>query len=182
VDVRYTGLALAAADRIRFRHRLVGLDEAFLDAGGERVAHYTSLGPGRYVFEVAAANASGEWGRPAALAFWIEPHVWQTAWFTVALTLGFLAAVLGAHFARTHALRRREAWLGARVEEEMRKVKILSGLLPTCAWCKRIRDEDGAWQRFDAYVSARADVQFTHGMCPECYARTGGDDGERERR
>jgi hypothetical protein len=179
VDLRYTGLTLAAANRIRFRHRLVGLDDTFIDAGSERVAHYTNLGPGRYVFEVAAASASGEWGRPVTLAFSIEPHAWQTALFKVAVVLGVLAAILGVHFARTGALRRHEAWLAIRVQEEMGKVKVLSGLLPTCAWCKRIRDEGDNWLRFDEYVSAHTDVRFTHGMCPECYARTqGGDDKE----
>lgn len=178
VDVRYTGLALAAAERIRFRHRLVGLDETFLDVAGERVAHYTTLDPGRYHFEVAAANAAGAWGPPATLAFEIDPHPWQTPWFALAVTLAALGLAGGVHVARTRSLHRREAALAARVDEEMRKVKILTGLLPTCAWCKKIRDEGGAWQQFEEYVSTRTDAQFTHGMCPECFERVGdrGDD------
>ena len=179
IDVRYTGLALAAADRIRFHHRLAGLDEGFFDAGSERVAHFTNLGPGRYTFEVAAAGASGAFGPSAAVPFYVEPHLWQTGWFLAAAVLAALALAVGMHLTRTSALRRREAVLAARVEEEMRKVKILSGLVPTCAWCKRIRDEQGNWQRFEAYVSAHADVQFTHGICPECLARSGqGGEGE----
>ena len=173
VDVRYTGLALAAADRVRFRHRLAGLDDGFLDAGSDRVAHFTNLGPGRYTFEVAAASASGAFGPPASVLFSVEPHLWQTGWFLAAAALAALALVVGVYRARTSALRRREAVLAVRVEEEIRKVKILTGLLPTCAWCKRIRDEHGNWQVFEAYVSAHADVQFSHGICPECLARSG---------
>lgn len=178
VDVRYTGLALAAAERIRFHHRLLGLDDAFLDAAGERVAHFTTLDPGRYLFEVAAASAAGAWGPPATLAFEIEPHPWQTPWFALTVALATLGLAVGVHLARTRSLHRREAALAARVDEEMRKVKLLTGLLPTCAWCKKIRDEGGAWQQFEDYVSTRTDAQFTHGMCPECFERVGrqGDD------
>jgi hypothetical protein len=50
-------------------------------------------------------------------------------------------------------------------------VKLLTGLLPICAWCKRIRDDEGEWHRVEAYVSSRSAATFTHGMCPECYAR-----------
>lgn len=175
IELRYTGLALAAADRIRFRHRLLGLDEAFVEAGSERVAQFTNLGPGRYVFEVQAASAAGEWGRPAEVGFEIAPHFWQSPWFAAAAALAALGLAGGAHLARTRALRRSEALLAARVEEEMRKVKVLEGLLPTCSWCNKIRDEGGTWRRFEDYLSSHADVHFTHGMCPECFHRTGGD-------
>jgi hypothetical protein len=175
VEVRYTGLALAAADRLRFRHRLVGLDEAFVEAGPERVAHYTNLGPGRYTFEVQGANGPGAWSPPATVAFELEPHPWQTRWFAL-LVVGVAGALaVGGPLLRIRALRAREAALAARVEEEVRKVRVLKGLLPTCAWCSKIRDETGRWHQFEAYVSAHTGVEFTHGMCPDCYAR-----GERE--
>jgi len=171
VELRYTGLALAAADRIRFRHRLKGLDDAFLEVGGERVAHFTHLGPGRYQFEVVAATASGDWGTPAAVTLEVASYPWQTGWFAAAVAA--LAAALMAGFIRlrTAGLRRRQAELTALVEEEMQKVKLLTGLLPTCAWCKKIKDEQGEWQQFEAYVSRRTDAKFSHGMCPDCFSR-----------
>ena len=178
IEIRYTGLALAAAERIRFRHRLAGLDDAFFDAGSERVARYTNLGPGRYAFEVVAANENGIWGaRAASLAFEIEPYLWQTPWFYAAAGLAALALALGAHHlrvrARVRGLRRREDELAARVEEEVRKVKVLTGLLPICAWCKKIRDDRGEWHSIERYVTSRTQAQFTHGMCPSCYEREG---------
>ncbi|MFO0581790.1 MAG: triple tyrosine motif-containing protein [Anaeromyxobacter sp.] len=177
LEVRYTGLDLSAADRLRFRHRLAGLDEEFVDAQAERVAHYTNLGPGRYTFEVMAANGSGAFGPPSTLAFEIEPHLWQTRAFGIAVASALLAILVIGPLLRIRALRRQEAVLAARVEEEVQRVKILRGLLPTCAWCSKIRDEAGTWQQFEAYVSARADVTFTHGMCPECFARHGESEG-----
>lgn len=47
-------------------------------------------------------------------------------------------------------------------------LQILQGLLPVCANCKSIRDENGEWQPMEIYLSERADVDFTHGICPVC--------------
>ena len=48
------------------------------------------------------------------------------------------------------------------------KIKTLHGLLPICASCKRIRDDGGYWKKIETYISERTDVEFTHGICPEC--------------
>lgn len=55
-------------------------------------------------------------------------------------------------------------------EEALRSVKTLSGLLPVCAWCKRVRDDAGYYQQIEAYVSSHTDATFTHGICPACAA------------
>ena len=52
--------------------------------------------------------------------------------------------------------------------EAMGHVKRLSGLLPICAWCKKIRDDAGYWQELEAYFRQHLDATFTHGICPEC--------------
>ncbi len=62
--------------------------------------------------------------------------------------------------------------LAARVSEleaVLSQVKQLQGLLPMCSYCKKIRDEQNYWQRVDSYFSERADVEFSHGICPGCY-------------
>jgi hypothetical protein len=172
VDIRYTGLALAAADRIRFRHRLEGLDETFVEAGVERATHYTGLRPGRYQFRVVAANEAGRWGaEQAVLAFEIESHPWQRPGVQVVLALLLIAVGLTIVHLRTQVHIRRERDLAARVEEEMGKVKVLTGMLPVCSWCRRIKDDHGAWHRMEEYVSRRTEARFTHGMCPDCFAR-----------
>ncbi|HEY6555173.1 MAG TPA: hypothetical protein VI669_17580, partial [Vicinamibacteria bacterium] len=48
------------------------------------------------------------------------------------------------------------------------EIKTLSGLLPICAWCKRIRDDDGRWNQLESFVKDRTEAEFTHGICPEC--------------
>jgi len=50
------------------------------------------------------------------------------------------------------------------------KVKTLSGLLPICASCKKIRDDAGYWNQIEAYLRSHAEVEFSHGICPDCFA------------
>jgi sigma-B regulation protein RsbU (phosphoserine phosphatase) len=50
-------------------------------------------------------------------------------------------------------------------------VKQLHGLLPICSYCKRIRGDDQYWQQVEAYISDRSDAQFSHCVCPTCYAK-----------
>ncbi|MDZ7695643.1 MAG: GAF domain-containing protein [Deltaproteobacteria bacterium] len=51
------------------------------------------------------------------------------------------------------------------------EVKTLSGLLPICSSCKKIRDDKGYWSQIEKYVSDRSDAQFSHSICPECAKR-----------
>ena len=55
--------------------------------------------------------------------------------------------------------------------EALAHVKTLSGLLPICASCKKIRDDQGYWQQVETYISAHSDADFTHGICPDCVKR-----------
>lgn len=47
----------------------------------------------------------------------------------------------------------------------------LEGLLPICSYCRRLRDEDGRWMSIEQYLEPRSAAQFSHGICPECFAR-----------
>jgi PAS domain S-box-containing protein len=59
-----------------------------------------------------------------------------------------------------------------RLIEELRNaladIKTLRGMLPICAWCKKIRDDRGYWNQIEEYISDHSDARFTHGICPEC--------------
>ena len=48
------------------------------------------------------------------------------------------------------------------------QVKVLSGMLPICSGCKKIRDDHGYWNRIETYISEHSDAQFSHGICPDC--------------
>jgi len=55
--------------------------------------------------------------------------------------------------------------------EALSRVKVLKGLLPICAWCRKVRDDRGYWRQIESYVSAHTDASFSHGMCPDCADR-----------
>jgi hypothetical protein len=54
------------------------------------------------------------------------------------------------------------------LKDALAQIKTLKGLLPMCAWCRKIRDDKGYWDKLEAYIEKRTDTTFTHGICPEC--------------
>jgi DNA-binding response OmpR family regulator len=57
----------------------------------------------------------------------------------------------------------------AELQTAMARVKQLTGLLPICSYCKRIRSDEDYWEQVDSYIAQHSDAQFTHGICPSCY-------------
>ncbi len=56
----------------------------------------------------------------------------------------------------------------SRLQAALQEVRTLSGLLPICAWCKKIRDDRGYWQQIEGYISRHTEAVFSHGICPDC--------------
>ena len=54
------------------------------------------------------------------------------------------------------------------LKEALDRIQTLQGLLPICAWCKKIRDDQGYWQQVEVYIRDRSEADFTHSICPEC--------------
>ena len=54
------------------------------------------------------------------------------------------------------------------LQEALAKVKLLSGFLPICCSCKKIRDDKGYWQQIESYIKGHSEAEFSHGICPEC--------------
>jgi PAS domain S-box-containing protein len=61
----------------------------------------------------------------------------------------------------------REKLIGE-LQEALAKVKTLSGFIPICASCKKIRDDKGFWNQLEAYLSAHSEIEFSHSLCPDC--------------
>jgi AmiR/NasT family two-component response regulator len=61
--------------------------------------------------------------------------------------------------------------LNEELQAALAKVKMLSGLLPICASCKKIRDDKGYWQQVEVYIQDHSEAEFTHGFCPDCLAK-----------
>jgi CheY-like chemotaxis protein len=64
--------------------------------------------------------------------------------------------------------------LADKIEEQrlaLEQIKTLRGIVPICASCKKIRDDEGYWNQVEVYVMERTEAEFSHGICPECRAR-----------
>ncbi len=87
------------------------------------------------------------------------------------ITKPFLADEVIARI-RTHlTIAELRQQLQAKVEElehALEHVKTLNGLLPICAYCKNVRDDEGYWQQVEVYIRDHSSLQFSHGICPKC--------------
>jgi len=78
--------------------------------------------------------------------------------------------------------------LNVELEEAIAQVKALTGLLPICVSCKKIRDDHGYWHRVEAYIEEHSEAEFSHGICPGCASKLYPDffqpdtDGDKEGR
>jgi hypothetical protein len=68
---------------------------------------------------------------------------------------------------RKKAERENEQLIGS-LQAALNEVKRLRGILPTCAYCKNIRDEKGEWHQLEYYIQNHSEAKFSHGICPEC--------------
>jgi signal transduction histidine kinase/streptogramin lyase len=96
-EFRYTGLSFDAPRRIKFKYKLDGLDEEWSAADTKRLAYYSYVPPGQYVFKVMAANNDGFWNElGAVLPITVLPPFWKTWWFLTAVGLVLLAGLAAA--------------------------------------------------------------------------------------
>ncbi|HVM47522.1 MAG TPA: two-component regulator propeller domain-containing protein [Candidatus Acidoferrum sp.] len=94
IEIRYTGLNFSAPEKMRFRHRLEGVDAGWVDTESQRVASYDRLPHGSYAFQVQACNREGAWSpQSASLTFVLLPFLWQTWWFECLFLLVFGGAI-----------------------------------------------------------------------------------------
>lgn len=172
LSFRYTALNFRDPGQLRFRYRLEGYDDGWIDAGGQRVASYTHLPPGAYRFRVAARLAGGEWtDEVATFAFVRTPAFHERPVFLllIATLLVFLGVMV--HAVRTRRRKRREEELARRVEEALAQVKTLRGMLPICSSCKMIRDDRGYWKQLEHYLREHSEAELSHSLCPDCVAK-----------
>jgi ligand-binding sensor domain-containing protein/signal transduction histidine kinase len=92
-DFQYTGLSFVAPEKVRFKCRLNGFENDWLDEGTKRLASYNYVPPGNYSFQVIACNNDGVWNdKGAKIDFKVLPFFWQTSWFRVSALMVLIAA------------------------------------------------------------------------------------------
>lgn len=114
------------------------------------VVYLTGNGSDRVVDQAADTEPHGFLVKPVSLAA-----------LRSTIEVALRKAVVEAHNAR----------LLAELQEALRNVRTLAGLLPICCGCKRIRDDAGYWQEVEEYVAQHTHAEFTHGFCPDCVSR-----------
>ena len=79
-----------------------------------------------------------------------------------------LSAFLGLLWGKISQTDKEKSNAILRLNKALKEVKTLSGFLPICASCKKIRDDKGYWTQIEAYISEHSEAEFSHGICPEC--------------
>jgi PAS domain S-box-containing protein len=103
-----------------------------------------------------------------------DQQTWLGTWLVpLRIEKGQVTAVLGVSRDITNQkwLEEDKQKLLNKLQEALAQVKTLSGLLPICSVCKRIRDDNGYWQQVEGYIQKHTDATFTHGVCPECFPK-----------
>jgi len=116
LEFHFDALSFSAPSRVQIRYQLEGYDKDWVDAGDHRLAFYTNLKPGRYTFNVIAANADGVWNEQGdTMAISLRPHYYQTVWFRLLCGVLALAALGGSYAWRVrHLMNKQRALQKAR--------------------------------------------------------------------
>lgn len=110
LEIHYAGLSFLKPEYVRFKYKLDGLDDDWIDAGTRRVAYYSRIPPGSYTFRVIAANSDGFWNQEgASLSIVVIPPFWQTWWFRLMSFAAIAGFALITYTWRVTALKRKHA-------------------------------------------------------------------------
>lgn len=105
LEIAYTGLSFIDPEGLRFRCKLEGMDDNWVEGGNRRQAFYTNVPPGRYTFRVTAAGRDGSWNEAGdSISFRIRPHFYETTWFYALVALTIMAATYGGYRYRLEKL------------------------------------------------------------------------------
>ena len=111
-----------------------------------------------------------KYGDVGTLEF-IKQHFYQSIVFIILIMILFFGFI---HIFRANKLLRKEK---AEKEHALEEIKTLQGIIPICSYCHSIRDDDGAWDEVDAYISKHSEAKFSHGICPKCMVKARSDAG-----
>jgi len=178
---RYLKIAYALTDFTdersnRYAWRLVGMEDKWSVFSSDQTVIFRHLPPGTYRFELKARSGLGaEIQLAQPLTIIVPAYFYETWWLWLSLlTVGFGVGLI-AFQGRLRQMRWVKVRLEAQVAETQAELEaaeqtlqVLTGLIPICANCKKVRDDRGYWQQVEKYIAKRSAAQFSHGICPDC--------------
>jgi len=122
----------------------------------------------RYAFAVSAFELlTGQLPHPGANVAAVGVYTVDLTYF-IPVAADQISLIGAVYELRLIGLKVRERELQARVAEAVARVRVLSGMLPICASCKKVRDDKGYWNQIETYIRQHSDTQISHGLCPDC--------------
>lgn len=107
-SITFTSPVFHDPELLRFKYRLNGFSDEWINASGRRTAYFTNLSPGDYEFEVIAINSSGKVSKKTAtIYFTVNPYIYQTLWFQVSMVVLIIIVILGGFFLRNWQILKR---------------------------------------------------------------------------
>jgi signal transduction histidine kinase len=162
VAIDYGAVCLVPSHRVRFRHRLLGLETDWVDAGLRRQAYYGALPAGQYRFEVMASDADGGWtGAPVALELTLQPPFVKTPLFYALGAAAVALLVVGGHRVRVRQMRAR---FDAVLAERTRIARELHDTLGQAVAGIGLQIETGLRMLDRKPETARSDLKRAHAM------------------
>jgi len=123
-EFHYTGLSFLTPSKVKFKYKLEGYDNDWVDAGGRRVAFYTHLPPGSYRFRAIACNNDGVWSKgEASFDFYLEPHFYRTSYFYGLCLVAVALMGTGFYRLRINKMRARQEELVLLVRERTQELQ-----------------------------------------------------------
>ncbi|MGB3392374.1 MAG: diguanylate cyclase [Stenotrophomonas sp.] len=153
VTVDYVGLSYLMSDRIRYRTWLEGLDQGWIERGGQRSVEFLGLPPGNYTLHISAAHPGGHWsGSGAAWSFTIEPRLWQRRDAQAGAALLLLLALVALYRYLIHRHETRNIRLAQQVAERTADLReqaerLLAANQEKAALAERLREQADAFER-----------------------------------
>jgi integral membrane sensor domain MASE1 len=130
------------------------------------------FGPSSAAAAVLVVALIGVWntsqGRGPYAAVTAEPSQQLLRAQATLCAISLCVLALAATVAERKQAEQQRIKLIAELEQALHEIKTLRGLIPLCAWCKKIRDDGGYWQSLEDYLRAHTEAEFTHGLCPNC--------------